>query len=93
MHSNGCTQYKGLPITELNSLKQFLFSKLVMYWSAPHDFEPIWSRCIASIGHGCRVMFNTIFNLYVCYISLAMGAITGCTCVTLCPEAIIVLIH
>ena len=49
----GCTQYKGLPITELNSLKQFLFSKLVMYWSAPHDFEPIWSKCIASIGHGC----------------------------------------
>ena len=49
----GCTQYKGLPVTELNSLKQFLFSKLVMYWSAPHDFEPIWSRCIASIGHGC----------------------------------------
>ena len=34
-------------------LKQFLFNKLVMYWSAPHDFEPIWSRCIASIGHGC----------------------------------------
>ena len=49
----GCTQYKGLPIIELNSLKQFLFSKLVKYWSAPHDFEPIWSRCVASIGHGC----------------------------------------
>ena len=46
----GCTAYKGLPISELNGLKQFL---LVKYWSAPHDFEPVWSRCVASIGHGC----------------------------------------
>ena len=53
MHSNGCTQYKGLPISELNSLKQFLFSKLVKYWIVPYDFQPIWSRCVASIGHGC----------------------------------------
>lgn len=49
----GCSAYKGLPISELNNLKQFLFSKLVKYWSAPHDFEPVWSRCVASIGHGC----------------------------------------
>ena len=49
----GCTAFKGLPISELNSLKQFLFSILVKYWSAPHDFEPVWSRCVSSIGHGC----------------------------------------
>ena len=49
----GSSAYKGLPINELNSLKQFLFSKVVKYWSAPHEFERIWSTCINSIGHGC----------------------------------------
>ena len=49
----GCAAYKGLPINELNSLKQFLVSKLVKYWSASYDFEPVWSRCVDSIGHGC----------------------------------------
>ena len=49
----GCATCKGLPINELNSSKQFLFSKVGKNWSAPYDFEPVWSRREDSIGHRC----------------------------------------
>ena len=37
----GYATCKELPINELNISKQFLFSKLGKYWSAPYDFEPV----------------------------------------------------
>ena len=48
----GCSKHKGLPVIELNRLKLILFCKLPKFWSS-HDFEPLWSRCLDSIGHAC----------------------------------------
>ena len=70
----GCATYNGLPINELNSLKQFLFSKLVKYWNVPYDFEPVWSRCVDSIGHGCTRARKFTLTCYV-YLSVSYSPV------------------
>ena len=44
----------GLPIAELQELKQTLFFQFPDYWRLPHEFEPLWSTSTTSIGQLCK---------------------------------------
>ena len=50
----GCREYNGLPISELNLLKQTIFNNLPKYWTNPVEFEPVWAACAESIGQTCK---------------------------------------
>ena len=50
----GCRDHPGLPISELNELKQDLFNKFPQYWSNPVEFEEMWTNCVNSIGQACK---------------------------------------
>ena len=50
---NGCREYPGLPVAELQELKQYLFTRLTVYWSNPTEFETVWSDCVGAIGQAC----------------------------------------
>ena len=52
----GCREWFGLPMVELQSLKQFLFDQLPNFWGNPIEFEPVWSSCIDAIGQACKRM-------------------------------------
>jgi len=45
----GCREYPGLPIDELNELKQALFTKFPKFWANPVEYEDVWSCCVDSI--------------------------------------------
>ena len=49
----GHRDFPGLPVAELQELKQYIFSRLTGFWSYPTEFEPLWSDCIAAIGQAC----------------------------------------
>ena len=44
----------GLPIAELQLLKQTIFSKFPHYWTSPSEFETLWRDCMNSIGQLCK---------------------------------------
>ena len=44
----------GLPVVELQMLKQAMFNKFPQYWQNPCEFEGIWSDCMSSIGQACK---------------------------------------
>lgn len=51
----GCTKFPALPVTELNGLKQAMFSLYPAYWNNPVEFESkIWNPCAISIGQACK---------------------------------------
>ena len=50
----GCRDFPGLPLNELNSLKQLMFSLFPNYWTNPAEFEGIWMRCVDAIGQYCK---------------------------------------
>ena len=44
----------GLPVVELQMLKQAMFNKFPQYWQNPPEFEGLWSECMESIGQACK---------------------------------------
>ena len=50
----GCGKYPALPSTELNNLKQTIFSLFPRYWSNPVLFEAVWKECAEAIGQACK---------------------------------------
>jgi hypothetical protein len=46
----------GLPIVELQQLKQTFFIQFPEYWRSPHEFEPLWSTATISIGQLCKTL-------------------------------------
>ncbi len=51
----GCRQYPGLPIKELNELKQTMFGLFPIYWTNNIGFDTdIWSQCVTAIGQLCK---------------------------------------
>jgi hypothetical protein len=52
----------GLPIVELQQLKQTLFAQYPEYWRSPHELEPLWSTATTSIGQLCTRLRNNPSN-------------------------------
>ncbi len=51
----GCRKFPGLPIKELNDLKQTIFGLFPIYWANNAGFESnIWNPCVAAIGQLCK---------------------------------------
>ena len=50
----GCGKYPALPATQLNTLKQTLFTQFSRYWSNPVLFESVWKNCAEVIGQACK---------------------------------------
>jgi hypothetical protein len=50
----GVRDFPGLPIVELQVLKQAMYNKFPQYWQNPCEFEGIWSDCMSSIGQACK---------------------------------------
>ena len=50
----GCGKYPALPATQLNMLKQTLFTLFPRYWSNPVLFEGMWKDCAEAIGQACK---------------------------------------
>ena len=50
----GCREQPGLPIRELNELKQAMFAKFPQYWPNPVEFEVLWTLCVDAIGQLCK---------------------------------------
>ena len=53
----------GLPIAELQELKQTLFFQFPDYSKSPHEFEPLWSTSTTSIGQLCKKLRGNSSNL------------------------------
>lgn len=50
----------GLPVQELQQLKQTLLAQFPEYWKSPYEFEPLWKTSSESIGQLCkRLRFNS----------------------------------
>ena len=50
----GSRDLPALPSAEKQHLKHLLLSLFPQYWRTPHEFEPVWTACINSIGQGCN---------------------------------------
>ena len=50
----GCREQPGLPVKELNELKEAMFTKFPQYWANPVDFEEVWAQCVDAIGQLCK---------------------------------------
>ena len=50
----GCREQPGLPVQELNELKEALFMKFPQYWANPVGFEEVWALCVDAIGQLCK---------------------------------------
>ena len=46
----GAREQPGLPIEELNQLKQTIFNQFPQFWRSPMQFETVWNSCIVSIN-------------------------------------------
>ena len=44
----------GLPVNEVQLLKNQIFTLFPVYWNSPFEFEPVWTRCTESLGQACK---------------------------------------
>ena len=51
---SGERDYPGLPVEELIQLKHAVYMQFPQYWNSPQEFEPLWTKCKASIGQACK---------------------------------------
>jgi hypothetical protein len=51
---SGERDYPGLPVEELMQLKHAVYMQFPQYWNSPQEFEPLWTKCKASIGQACK---------------------------------------
>ena len=59
-----CTVYgdrelPGLPVEELQQLKQTLLAQYPDYWRSQHEFEPLWKTSTDAIGQLCKRLRNS----------------------------------
>ena len=53
----GCRQLPGLPVEQLQKLKQFIYRLTPQFWDNPGDFDhQVWSTCTASINQKCKAL-------------------------------------
>ena len=51
----GCRSLPGLPVEQLQKLKQFIFLQTPQFWDTPCDFDrEVWSTCTISINQKCK---------------------------------------
>ena len=56
----GDRKLPALPVHELELLKNQVLTLFPAYWNSHHEFEPVWTKCTASIGQACkRLRTNT----------------------------------
>ena len=49
----------GLPVAELNMLKEFLFKQFSQYWGNPVEFESrVWTPSFNAVGQACKRLRN-----------------------------------
>ena len=46
----------GLPLVELQQLKEEVRRHYPKYWNSPQEFELKWKACTESINQGCKRM-------------------------------------
>ena len=46
--------YPGLPVQELQDLKNFLYMQFPQLWTQPVEFEPMWRTCCQAMGQACK---------------------------------------
>ena len=51
---NGRRQLPGLPLSELNSLKQMLFQQFPEFWGNSAEFEEVWAVCVDALNQSCK---------------------------------------
>lgn len=59
-----CTVYSdrelpGLPVEELQQLKQTLLAQYPEYWRSQHEFEPLWKTSTDAVGQLCKRLRNS----------------------------------
>lgn len=53
----GCRSLPGLPVEQLQKLKQFIFRQTPQFWDTPCDFDrEVWSTCTVSINQKCKTL-------------------------------------
>ena len=48
----------GLPVQELQRLKQTLLAQFPNYWKSPYEFEPLWKTSSESISQLCKRLWG-----------------------------------
>ena len=51
---NGKRQLPGLPLAELNSLKQTVFQQFPEFWNNCAEFEDVWGVCVDALNQSCK---------------------------------------
>lgn len=51
---NGKRQLPGLPLAELNSLKQTVFQQFPEFWNNCAEFEDLWAVCTDALNQSCK---------------------------------------
>lgn len=49
----GCQDKPALPRDTVEKLKMKVLSLFPQFAAAPHEFEPLWSKCVGAINHHC----------------------------------------
>lgn len=49
----------GLPLRELNELKQIIFNVLPNYWGNQGRFDGVWAESLDSIGQACKHLHHS----------------------------------
>ena len=52
--ANGKRQLPGLPLAELNSLKQTGFQQFPEFWNNSAEFEDVWAMCVNALNQLCK---------------------------------------
>ena len=51
---SGKRQLPGLPLTELNQLKQKMFEQFPEFWNNAAEYEDVWAACVTSLNQSCK---------------------------------------
>ena len=51
---SGHRDLPGLPLKELNELKQTIFNCFPCFWKTPVEFEGLWAKCAEAIGQAAK---------------------------------------
>ena len=51
---SGLRQLPALPLTELNELKQTMFTRFPEFWGNPIEFESVWALCSDAVNQACK---------------------------------------
>ena len=51
---SGERELPGLPLHEMQLLKNQILTMFPVYWNTPVEFEALWIKCAENIGQGCK---------------------------------------